>query len=207
MLSQDDRQSIHVATALAKLGATIHLIVTLTRLSRRWARVIVADVEKPVIERERRRSTTADWLEQDENRRVDATVFIKAYNSTSVNLSRARRMISAYRTYELSSCKINLTVDQCHEILLLYENNGAWMETCSQCSSLHLVVRDTARCPVCDSMEGLYCQHCKQPMEPEDFREGKRGRKQRFCRRSDCRKDRARIRAEKKTARGTTHIA
>jgi len=207
MPSQDDRRSIHVAAALAKLGATIHLIVTLTGLSRRWVRTIVEGEKKPAIERERRRSSITDWLEQDQKRRIDATVFIKAYNSTSIDISRARRVISAYRTYEISTGTINLSIDQCYEILLLYENNVAWMETCSKCSGLHLVVRDTAHCPVCDSLEGLYCQHCKRPIETEGLREDKRGRKPRFCRRPDCLKSRARIRAEKKSTRGTTNVS
>ena len=206
MSPRDKHRSIRTATELAKLGATISLVVKLVGISKRWARVIVQDVKGEITESDRRRSDIADWLDQDPNRRMEATTFIQAYNSTQSTWTRTRRVISAYRTYQLTSSDNPLSIDQCCEILELYEDSGAWLESCSNCFSWHLVVRETPLCPVCLSLDGLLCKHCKRPIE-SDTRTEKRGRRPIYCKRPDCVKERELALSKRKSMRGTDIVA
>src|ERR1700730_17429431 len=156
-------EEVGVAEWLAKLGASAALIERLTGFGSRWVRGAVRRHAGPLAKKPR------DPLRQfgrDPTRLLHGwMICIVMYEYQPAHLSEGARLVEAYLAYRgIAQPPGMLDINECAQIIDLYQNNNAWLQPCRQCHRTHLVLSDLTICALCATKASIFCNICKEPL-------------------------------------------
>lgn len=187
-------QEVAVAVELARCGASAALIERVTGFGARWVRGAVRE-NGGVLARKPR--DPMRWFEADPQRLLHAHYVVMAYERQSANLSAGRRLVDAYRAYRTVASQPGLLeINECAQIVELYQTNNARVRLCGECRVRYLVLSERSLCPVCRLMAREFCRGCQQPLEAQ------RSHSKAYC--DSCSPRAARL-ARKRQARHTVN--
>ncbi len=169
----DTAQEVFVAVELARCGAGASLIERITGFGPRWIRGVVRQNGGALARKPR---DPLRWFEEDPQRLLHARYVVMAYECQPANLAVGRRLLGAFRAYRMVAQYPGLLdINECAQIVDLYQTGNAWVRTCAECRSPHLVLSERPLCPVCRSIAREFCRGCHQPLEARD------GRSRAYC--------------------------
>lgn len=156
-------QEVCVAVELARKGAGALVLERVTGFGSRWCRELVRDHGGPIA---RRLRDPHRWFEEDPQRLLHGTYVVMAYECQRVNRSPGRRLLGAYEYYRRITRQPGLLdVNECAQIIDLYQKGNAWIRPCKGCPLSHLVLYERPLCPVCRFLSKSLCRRCKEPLE------------------------------------------
>lgn len=175
-------QEILLARALAARGANVSTVTALTRHSQSYAKKIVRESDGEGAGRRKRRDS-AMWFEGDLSRLIHAAEFIKIHRLTDASLRPAERMLNAFDGYCWASNDPLLNINDCLELIELYDTEQVSLARCATCETEYLQCIELSKCPVCRRLEKMRCRTsgCENLL-PDGPR--KRGRPREYC--SEC---------------------
>lgn len=155
-------KEVFVAVELAQSGAASALIERLTGFGPRWVRGIVRENGGALALKSK---DPLRWFEEDPQRLLHARFVQMAYERQPANESTGRRLLSTYNAYRrVASNPGLLDINECAQVIDLYQSGNAWVRECSQCQERHLVLAERALCPICRLMAREFCRGCGQPL-------------------------------------------
>lgn len=161
-------KEVFVAVELAQSGAASALIERLTGFGPRWVRSIVRDNGGALAMKSK---DPVRWFEENPQRLLHARYVQMAYERQPSNETTGRRLLSTYYAYRrVASNPGLLDVNECAQVIDLYQSGNAWVRECSQCQERHLVLAERALCPICRLMAREFCRGCSQPLPAAEGR-------------------------------------
>ena len=155
-------QEVFVAVELARRGAASALIERLTGFGARWVRNIVREHGGALAMKSK---DPLRWFEENPIRLLHARYVHMAYERQSVNETMGRRVLNTYDAYRrMASSPGLLDINECAQVIDLYQSGNAWVRECTECQQKHLVLTERTLCPLCRLMAREFCRGCGQPL-------------------------------------------
>lgn len=156
-------QEVCVAVELARRGAGALVLERVTGFGSRWCRVLVRENGGPI---SRRLRDPHRWFETDPQRLLHGRYIVMAYECQRANRSPGRRLLGAYEVYRRVARQPGLLdINECAQIIDLYQTGNAWVRKCRDCPALHLVLYERPLCPTCRFLAKTLCRRCSKPLE------------------------------------------
>lgn len=161
-------KEVFVAVELAQCGAASALIERLTGFGPRWVRGIVRENGGALAMKPK---DPVRWFEENPQRLLHARFVQMAYERQPSNESTGRRLLSTFIAYRRVAANPGLLdINECAQVIDLYQSGNAWVRECSQCQERHLVLAERALCPICRLMAREFCRGCGQPLPVSEGR-------------------------------------
>jgi hypothetical protein len=157
-------QEVAVAEALAKLGAGAALIERLTGFGSRWVRDAVRRHAGPLAQKPR---DPLKRFGRDPTRLLHGwMICVVMYEYQLAYLSEGARLVEAYLAYRgIAQPPGILDINECAQIIDLYQSDNAWVQPCPQCHRKHLVLSERTVCALCATKASMFCKACDGPLE------------------------------------------
>ena len=155
-------QQVSIAVELARQGAASIVIERLTGFGARWVRGIVREhggalalkLKDPV-----------RWFEGDPHRLLHGRYVQMAYERQPAQDALAKRVLNTYLAYRRVAASPGLLgINECAQLIDLYQRGEAWERECLECQEKHLVIADHATCPICRLIKRDFCRGCGHPL-------------------------------------------
>jgi hypothetical protein len=181
-------QEVAVAETLANLGAGAALIERLTGFGSRWVRDAVRRHAGPLAQKPR---DALKRFGRDPTRLLHGwMICIVMYEYQPAYLSEGARLVEAYSAYRgIAQPPGILDINECAQIIELYQSNNAWVQPCLLCHRKHLVLSERTVCALCATRAIMFCKVCGEPLEHRDGRSRTRHRE---CQASAAKQNRSR---------------
>jgi hypothetical protein len=155
-------QEVFVAVELARRGAASALIERLTGFGARWVRSIVREHGGALAMKSK---DPLRWFEENPTRLLHARYVQMAYERQPANETMGRRLLNTYNAYRrVAAIPGLLGINECAQVIDLYQSGNAWVRECTECQQKHLVLTERTLCPVCRLMAREFCRGCGQPL-------------------------------------------
>jgi hypothetical protein len=159
-------REVFVAVELAQFGAASALIERLTGFGPRWVRSIVRENGGTLALKSK---DPVRWFEEKPERLLHARFVQMAYERQPSNESTGRRLLSTFAAYRRVAANPGLLdINECAQVIDLYQSGNAWVRECSRCQERHLVLAERALCPICRLMAREFCRGCGQLLPPAE---------------------------------------
>jgi hypothetical protein len=175
-----DTRLIDYARILANFGARKGVIRALTMLPKGMVASIHTETKSEHSNLGRLYTSIFKYFNNNNNKFIDATIFLNIYMALPKDEKEAFRFTDAYTAYALSKgCKdindLEIHVDMAKVLVDWYQDNSLVFLKCSDCHSDYIDImaepNPSKLCPGCRMMSEHYCEVCGEPVEY------KRGRK------------------------------
>lgn len=197
----NDAKEVIVAVELARCGAASGLVERLTGFGTRWVRSIVRENGGVIAMKSK---DPMRWLEESPQRLVHARYIQTAYDVQPANESIGRRLINAYTAYRRVTPNPGLLdINECAQVIDLYQSGNAWVRECSQCQERVLVLSEHSQCPICRWMEREFCRGCGRELPTP----GAEGRHRVYCDNCTSPSGRLAVRRRERRAQQEIHSA
>lgn len=163
-------QEVLFAVELAQHGAASALIERLTGFGSRWVRGIARDHGGTLA---MKLKDPVRWFEGDPLRLLHGRFVQLAYERQPSNDALAKRILNSYVAYRRVAASPGLLgINECAQLIDLYQKGEAWERECLECHEKHLVIADHATCPICRLMKRDFCRGCggELPLNAERLR-------------------------------------
>jgi len=161
-------QEVVLAVELARVGAASALIEQLTGFGSRSIRRIVREHGGALAMKFK---DPVRWLEDDPQRLLHARFALMPYVLQPSTDSIARKLLSAYNAYRhLAPPPQLLDVNECAQVINLYQSGNAWLRECGDCQEMYLVLADRSSCPLCRFIAREFCRGCSTLLAPSNGR-------------------------------------
>lgn len=155
-------KEVFVAVELAQSGAASALIERLTGFGSRWVRGIVRENGGALALKSK---DPLRWFEEDPQRLLHARYVQMAFERQPANESTGRRLLSTFNAYRRVAANPGLLgINECAQVVDLYQSGNAWIRECARCQERHLVLSQRTLCPICRLIEREFCRGCGQPL-------------------------------------------
>jgi hypothetical protein len=144
------------ARDLACAGSSSTLIETLTGFGTRFVRSLVREYGGALATKPR---DPKRWLREP---RLLAHVpyVVLFYEYQRATMSVPERLLDTFYSYRTHARPPLLDVNQCAQIIDLYETNNLWERTCTKCPLTYFVLSEEPLCPKCRLKEQAFCKKC-----------------------------------------------
>jgi hypothetical protein len=161
-------QEVVLAVELARVGAASALIEQLTGFGSRSIRRIVREHGGALAMKFK---DPVRWLEDDPQRLLHARFVLMPYVLQPSTDGIARKLLNTYNTYrQLVPPPQLLDVNECAQVIDLYQEGNAWLRECSDCQEMHLVLTERSSCPLCRFIAREFCRGCHTVLPPANGR-------------------------------------
>ncbi len=150
-------QEVMLAYELAKAGAGAALIERLTGFGPRWARNVVRESGGELARKPR---DPRAGFEADLDRLVHARYLTSAYEAQPAHLPLSKQLLHTYLAYRRALCPALWDLNECAQLIDLYQRGVLWVNSCSQCYVPYLALAQRKHCPTCRLVERIFCRGC-----------------------------------------------
>lgn len=151
-------REVFLAVELAQQGAATVLIERLTGFSPRWVRAVVRENGGALA---MKLKDPVRWLELDLERLMHAQYVVMVYENQPASDRLGYKLLNSYKAYRRVAANLMLlSINECAQIIDLYQRGEAWVRDCMSCQQRHLVLSERAVCPMCLLLEREFCRGC-----------------------------------------------